>query len=41
VAFAGTLPLGKAARACVLDGTTTVEEAVRVSRQDMSDHGDV
>ena len=41
VAFATRLPLSAAARAAVLDGLTTVEEAIRVSRQDVSEHGDV
>ncbi len=40
-AFADALPLSKAARAAVLQGVTSVEEALRVTRQEMPDHGGV
>jgi len=41
VAFADSAPLAKAARASVIDGVTTVEEALRVTRQEMVGHGGV
>ena len=40
-AFAEAHTLAKAARAAVLKGVTTVEEALRVTRQEMADHGDI
>jgi general secretion pathway protein E len=40
-AFADGVPLGSAARAVVLEGVTTVEEALRVTRHEMSVHGAV
>ncbi|HRO87370.1 MAG TPA: type II secretion system ATPase GspE [Chiayiivirga sp.] len=41
VAFAGGHRLGDAARAAVLRGDTTLEEAMRVTRQELQDHGGV
>ncbi|MDH5830692.1 type II secretion system ATPase GspE [Luteimonas sp. M1R5S18] len=40
-AFGGGGRLGDAARAAVLRGETTLEEAMRVTRQDLQDHGGV
>ena len=41
VAFAGGQRLGDAARDAVLRGETTLEEAMRVTRQELKDHGGV
>jgi general secretion pathway protein E len=40
-AFAASETLGAAARNCVTEGITTVEEALRVTRHEMGSHGDV
>ena len=40
-AFANASPLRMAARTAVLQGITTVEEALRVTRQEMTGHGEV
>ena len=40
-AFSSTPRLGDAARAAVLRGETTLEEAMRVTRQELQDHGGV
>jgi general secretion pathway protein E len=40
-AFCDAVPLSGAARAVVLQGLTTVEEALRVTRQEMNGHGEV
>ena len=40
-AFARGGRLGDAARAAVLRGETTLEEAMRVTRQELQDHGGV
>lgn len=39
--FAESLNLGKAARAAILQGITSVEESLRVTRQEVPDHGGV
>jgi general secretion pathway protein E len=41
VAFAGAETLGQAVRACVASGVTTVEEAIRITRQETVDRGGV
>jgi general secretion pathway protein E len=41
IAFAGTSTLGESAKAAVLDGLTTVEEVIRVTRQESGDSGGV